>query len=543
MSDPDKRIERVPTPSSAPTLIAGADERLDPDATLVPRASAAAPARRILGQSGNALHVGARIGEFEITGLVGEGGFGIVYRAFDHSLERRVALKEYLPSSLAMRLDDLTVRAKSVELTDPFNVGLRSFVNEARLLAQFDHPALVKVFRFWEANGTAYMVMPFYEGVTLKQAIKSRAGSPDEAELRRLLAPLLDALEVVHRANCFHRDVAPDNVLLLADDRPVLLDFGAARRVIGDMTQTLTVILKPGYAPIEQYGESTHFRQGAWTDLYALGALLHYCIMGKPPAVAVARSVKDSHPPLTEAAAGRYSRRFLAAIDRALAPMPDERPQSIAEFREALGIEPSASRAGDREAPREAARGKRPWPVLAGGLVAIVVAAAVGYALTVDRRGPVSRAPGVAPVSVQRDSAAPKSGLPKPVAEPPMAPRESSPPAEASIARPAPAPVASPRPPPEAPIARPTPAPSVSPPAAGPIQPSPPPRERVEPRKPPPVTVAIPEKKPATAPAVDRPRAATRLQSSEHCIALINRAQLGEPMSAAELEYLKRECR
>lgn len=339
-------------------------------------------------ESGNALPVGTRLGEFEIKGLVGEGGFGIVYRAYDHNLDRQVALKEYLPSSLAARQIDTTVKVKSSRHEETFAVGLRSFVNEARLLAQFDHPSLVKVFRFWEQHGTAYMVMPLYEGQTLKQALRNRDTPPDERWLRSILDPLLDALELIHHTNCFHRDIAPDNILLLADGRPVLLDFGAARRVIGDMTQALTVILKPGYAPIEQYDEIAHLRQGAWTDLYALAAVIHCAIRGKPPPAAVGRSVKDTYQPLSEVVTGRYSARFLAAIDRALSPLPDQRPQSVAEFRQLLGPAPLTSAARRSPAPGERLEtgGRTARVQIVGGiLTAVLVAAGAGYFLMRDR--------------------------------------------------------------------------------------------------------------------------------------------------------------
>src|SRR5215831_5435633 len=147
--------------------------------------------------SSNMLPLGIHLGEFEefeITGLVGEGGFGIVYLAYDHVLERQVAVKEYMPSALATRGDSSTVVVRSARQEEPFHAGLRSFINEARLLARFDHPSLVKVHRFWDANGTAYMVMPFYEGVTLKATLKALSRPPGEAWLKNLLRPLLDAL-------------------------------------------------------------------------------------------------------------------------------------------------------------------------------------------------------------------------------------------------------------------------------------------------------------------------------------------------------------
>src|SRR5919198_5150264 len=171
--------------------------------------------------SGNALAIGTRLHEFEIIDLVGEGGFGIVYLARDCLLERKAALKEYLPSALAGRGPGATVAPTSSGNVETFQIGLRSFINEARLLAQFDHPSLVKVYRFWEANGTAYMVMPFYEGITLKKALLTLGGPPTEAWLKDLLRPLLDALAHLHRSDCFHRDIAPDNILILKDGRPL----------------------------------------------------------------------------------------------------------------------------------------------------------------------------------------------------------------------------------------------------------------------------------------------------------------------------------
>ncbi|MDI1258124.1 serine/threonine-protein kinase [Aquabacterium sp.] len=288
---------------------------------------------------GNALPVGTYLGEFEITSMLGEGGFGIVYMVWDHSLERRVALKEYMPSALAARTGATQVSVKSERHRDTFEAGLKSFVNEAKLLAQFDHASLVKVYRFWEANGTAYMIMPFYEGQTLKQALKDMNGPPDEAWLMGMLAPLTEALEVIHAEQCFHRDIAPDNVILLkGSGRPLLLDFGAARRVIGDMTQALTVILKPGYAPVEQYAEVPGMKQGGWTDIYALAASIHYAILGKTPPPAVGRLMSDHYVPLAQQVAGKYSERFLNAIDRALVVKPEDRTQSIAELRAALGL-------------------------------------------------------------------------------------------------------------------------------------------------------------------------------------------------------------
>jgi serine/threonine protein kinase len=289
---------------------------------------------------GNGLAVGTYLAEFELTSMLGEGGFGIVYLAQDHSLQRRVALKEYMPSSLAARTSQTNVQVKSERYRETFEAGLKSFINEARLLASFDHPSLVKVYRFWEANGTAYMVMPFYEGKTLKDQLREMGSRPDEAWLRTLLAPLTEALRVIHAEQCYHRDIAPDNVMMLAgSNRPLLLDFGAARRVIGDMTQALTVILKPGYAPVEQYAEIPGMKQGPWTDVYALAAVVYFAIIGKTPPPSVGRLLNDTYVPLVKSAEGRYSESFLAAIDRALVVKPEERTQSIPQLRAELGLD------------------------------------------------------------------------------------------------------------------------------------------------------------------------------------------------------------
>jgi hypothetical protein len=376
----------------------------------------------------HALPAGTRLGEFEITGVLGEGGFGIVYCAHDTSLERQVALKEYLPS-FAERSTQAHVSVRSSQNADSFEAGLRSFINEARMLAQFDHPSLVKVYRFWEANGTAYMVMPFYRGPTLKQALRERKergeAAPDEAWLKALLAPLLDALDVIHQHSCYHRDIAPDNILMLDEGRPLLLDFGAARRAIGGMNQAFTVILKQNYAPIEQYAEMPGMSQGAWTDLYALASVVHFAIDGQAPPTAVSRMLADPYVPLATRYAGRYSAAFLDAVDRALAFRPEGRPQSVAEMRALLGLDGAPAPAFERthmppqrapaaqvetQAAPTAARGKRRAMLAAG--VGVLVLGAAGVLAWLNRDAPVrdaavAGAPAPAVVSTTQAAATP----------------------------------------------------------------------------------------------------------------------------------------
>lgn len=293
-----------------------------------------------------ALPVGHHIAGFDIEEVLGQGGFGIVYRAWDVALERHVAIKEYLPAALVTRAtDSLQLTVRPGEATQAFGVGLSSFVNEARLLARFDHRALVKVFRFWEANGTAYMAMPFYRGPTLKTALDSLRRPPSERLVRKWLAPLLDALEILHAADCFHRDISPDNILLTADG-PVLLDFGAARRVIADRTQVLTTLLKPSFAPIEQYGSTGS--QGPWTDLYALAGVVHYALTGRAPPPATVRVLNDPWLPLSGQPALRaaYSAELLGAVDAALAVLPEGRPASVAALRQRLGLPGAPAKKG-----------------------------------------------------------------------------------------------------------------------------------------------------------------------------------------------------
>ncbi|MGJ7538010.1 MULTISPECIES: protein kinase domain-containing protein [unclassified Variovorax] len=361
------------------------------------------------------LPVGSRLAEFEVTRVIGQGGFGVVYEAWDHTLERVVAIKEYLPTSLSTRQNDGTVVPLSERHRETFDLGMRSFINEARLLAQFDHPSLLKVYRFWQEKGTTYMVMPFYRGDTLREALVAIPAGVDESWLIRIMDGVTQALAVMHNANCYHRDIAPDNIILLeGSGRPVVLDFGAARRVITDKTQAITVILKPGYAPIEQYAEMPDMSQGAWTDVYALAAVMHVAVCGRAPPPSVARLLSDSYVPLAgnEILRQRYSLRLLEAIDAGLGVRPEQRPQSMAELRAALDLEvghsiaptprtqpPSGARSGNSNADaatviasgKSKAGGKAPAPAPAptsgGGKSNKTVAALVSVAVLAAAAG------------------------------------------------------------------------------------------------------------------------------------------------------------
>ena len=292
----------------------------------------------------DALPPGARLAEFEILSLLGVGGFGMVYKAFDHSLHRAVAIKEYMPSALAGRAQGQSLWVRSSSDQQTFQTGLASFVDEARLLAQFDHPSLVKVFRFWEANNTAYMVMPLYVGMTFKQARAQMRTPPPEIWLRKLLWTVLGALRVLHDGKTLHRDISPDNIFLQDNGPPVLLDLGAARHAINDQDRKHTAVLKVNYAPIEQYSDGDEeLRQGPWSDLYSLAAVVHGCLCNDTPLPATLRSIRDrmvSFPRVAKTVKRQfgveYSAPFVAAIAQSLSLRPEDRPQSIDAFLQAM---------------------------------------------------------------------------------------------------------------------------------------------------------------------------------------------------------------
>lgn len=342
----------------------------------------------------NALPAGTPFGALEILRTVGVGGFGIVYLAQDHSLQRLVAVKEYMPGQLAQRGTGSQVSLRSSSHQETFELGRRSFVNEARLLARFDHRSLLKVYQFWEANGTAYMAMPFLQGKTLKQVRQEMSGPPNDAFLLKVLLPLLDGLRLLHGESVYHRDIAPDNILLPdGGGDPILLDFGAARHAIGDRTQMFTAILKPSFAPIEQYGEAAGLRQGPWTDLFALGAVAHYLVLGRPPPAATTRAVSDGYQPLASMALPGLSNTVLAAIDWALRVRPQDRPQTVDEMRAALLGEVSppagqpaqpAAEAGRADAPPDPASFDATVP-LSRALAAMALAKSIPKTVPVGR--------------------------------------------------------------------------------------------------------------------------------------------------------------
>jgi serine/threonine protein kinase len=249
-------------------------------------------------------------GSYRIQRVVGVGGFGITYEAFDENLDTQVAIKEYFPNEFGGREGNFSVHPRSEWAKQPFEWGRTNFLKEARTLAGFEHRSIVRVLRVFEANSTAYMVMRFEKGTSLEKWLRGLGRAPTQEELDFIVEPLLDALDMLHKANYLHRDIAPDNVIVRPDGTPVLLDFGSARHVVAEMSRSLTGVVKAGYSPHEQYSVDGR-RQGPWTDLYALGGTLYRAVTGMPPHESTLRFDQDYMPAAAEVGMESYRRDFL----------------------------------------------------------------------------------------------------------------------------------------------------------------------------------------------------------------------------------------
>lgn len=291
-----------------------------------------------LTRSVDVLPNGTALDNYLITGLIGQGGFGVVYLARDTRSSRSVAIKEFLPTAFAGRIANGHIVPLHADMENAYASGLKGFLREANLLSEFAHPALVSVHRAWEQNSTAYMAMQYYPGKTLREVRQRDRNRPGESQIQAWMSPVFDAVAELHAHRVIHRDISPDNILVMASGDTVLLDLGAARQVLGGMTQALTTILKPGFAPIEQYVQDGSMEQGRWTDVYGLGAVIYFLVTGQPPTPATTRIVRDSLPPLNALAPGQhYSAAFFAAVAKALSLRAIDRFKSVAEFRAALG--------------------------------------------------------------------------------------------------------------------------------------------------------------------------------------------------------------
>ena len=303
------------------------------------------------------LPAGTRLRNYELISVLGHGGFGITYYARDTTLGREVAVKEYLPTSLALRENGTTVVPRSTQLAEDFIWGRERFLEEARILATLEGvPSIVRVYDYLEANGTAYMVMGLARGETLDQRLK-RDKQLAPAVVERMLERLLGGLEEVHKAGFLHRDVKPANIILDAKDNPTLIDFGASRAAMADRTAAMTAIFTPRYAAAEQL---TSDKQGPWTDIYSVSATLYHSITGRAPPSSLERALNDTYEPLAGLSLAGFSAGTLPGIDAGLALRAKDRPQSIAVWRDVLSSTDASD--GDATVVRRVKPGAVPKP-------------------------------------------------------------------------------------------------------------------------------------------------------------------------------------
>jgi serine/threonine protein kinase len=290
------------------------------------------------GQNETVLAVGTRIDQYVITGLLGRGGFGITYLINDEMLNKEFALKEFFPEDLVRREgNSLKFLARANSEAD-YRWGLKKFFDEARLLAQFNHPNIIGVRRVFELNDTAYMVLDLVKGTTFEKWLRGLDSKPTQEELDLVAGPLLSALDLVHDNRTWHLDISPENIMVRASDgAPILLDFGASRFEIKQHSQLVSaLVFKSGYSAPEQYTSNAD-RYGAWTDIYAFAATLYRAVTGERPIEATSRQLNDDLVPAVKAAAaGDYRKSFLEAIDEALRLPPADRPQNVREWRSML---------------------------------------------------------------------------------------------------------------------------------------------------------------------------------------------------------------
>jgi serine/threonine protein kinase len=323
----------------------------------------------------NALPVGTRLKHYVIEKLLGHGAFSLVYLARDESLARQVAIKEYLPEQLATRTqgNTITVSPNTENNQSMFTQWRNNFRQEAQQIAQLYHPAIVQVIEVFEANNTAYMVMPYYAGESLKCFQERTHKRWNEAELNTFLEPLLNALELLHQQNILHRDIAPDNIFLKGNGQPILIDFGAARRIESKYTQSMQY--KHGYSPIEHYSPIGKSQAGPWTDIYSLAAVVYELATGKKVHPATYRANDDQMPSLKACHPVGLTASFITSIDLALAIKGKDRPQSISAWRDCMKMGKQAT-LNTKPTPVSFnfKNYQRPLLILGSGLLIVVLA-------------------------------------------------------------------------------------------------------------------------------------------------------------------------
>lgn len=272
---------------------------------------------------------------YKIEEVIGAGGFGITYRAWDPLLQSYVAIKEYYPSGIATRSADSSKVCVPVgQEQREYHRGRIRFLKEAQDVARFQsEPNIVSIYDYLEENDTAYMVMEYLHGCTLKQYIREHGGRLDTDHILHICLSVLDALAVVHKAGMIHRDISPENIFICEDLTVKLIDFGAAKQVYLDGEQTMSVVLKPGYAPPEQYAKKD--KQGPWTDIYALGATLYFAATGEKPEESFGRVLEDTIKPVCEVNP-EIPRAMSQVIMRAMSVKIEDRYQTVEAMREAL---------------------------------------------------------------------------------------------------------------------------------------------------------------------------------------------------------------
>jgi serine/threonine protein kinase len=346
-------------------------------------------------QHRNALPRGFKLFEYQIESVLGKpGGFGITYLATDSHLRQSVAIKEYLPTDFAIREGVSTVYVRSSSYEESFDWGLKCFIEEARVLAKFNHPNIVRVSRFFEAHGTAYMVMEYQKGQSLTDYLKQQRVLTED-ELLAIVLPLLEGLREIHLAGFLHRDIKPNNIYIREDKTPVLLDFGSARYAVGQKSRSVTSIVTPGYAPLEQYDNEIS-DQGPWTDIYALGAVMYCAISGEAPPAATRRVMKDPMIPAAKVGEGKYNKNLLQAIDWALQLSEEDRPRTVEQWREKM-LTPTSPPTASNQSEKNSL-GPYWWTInITGGVVILLLSITVGillhknYALITEKEAAIVR--------------------------------------------------------------------------------------------------------------------------------------------------------